>query len=113
MSRFKDLLQEVEKDLNLLDDIVYPEDEDIQDENIQDEDMEDEDMEEYNLPEKILSEHLYLDSYDRTSAYKYMDAIKDILEYGDAMEWYNLGILLIYLSENRWVANKLLDYLEY
>lgn len=78
--------------------------------------MEDEDMEEMeanSLPERILTEHLYLDSYERTSAYKYLDALKNILEYGDAMEWYSLGILLIYLSENRWVANQLFDYLDY
>jgi hypothetical protein len=95
------ILQDVEKDLDIIEDIVYPEDvEEVEEvEEVQ------------SIPEKILTDFLHLDDYERSDAWAFMGALSKILEHGNVQEWYNIGALLIYLSEHKGVAYDLEEYL--
>ena len=116
MERWKELLKEIEKDLDFLEKLVSEEEEMEEMEEIEEiEEMEEmEEMEEKrSIPQRILEDHLHLECYETSTAFKIMNAIKDILEEGDSIEWYNIGVMLIYFSENKGIAYKVEDYLSF
>jgi hypothetical protein len=106
---WKELLEDVLKDLEGLDDVIFPDEEsDSQSDG-------DEEEEEMSIEEVIYSkiaEYFHLEDYDRQQVDAYLSGLASILKEADSWELFNFGVLLIYMSERRWVRGKLTEFLE-
>lgn len=64
------------------------------------------------LLELIAEEYLNLGCYSREHIDEFLTAIAKILNSGASLEYYKLGVLLLFLSENYKIADDLLDVLD-
>jgi hypothetical protein len=106
---WKEILEELLKDLEYLAKIVKHADSQRADSQA-DSQQEDSD-DRWLLIETIFSEHLHLDSYNKHQVDAYLKGLATILEEADSVELYNLGVLLIFLANKPRVADEMRDLL--
>jgi hypothetical protein len=112
MANWKEIAEEVLRELEWIDDLVYPDEPETQTDTDSDsEEVEEKDHAEI-VAEKLLEDYLHLSNFYDRERYELIDAIKKIIQNGDLREYYEIGCMLIYLSERRSVANDLSEYLE-
>jgi hypothetical protein len=108
MTNWKEIAEEVVSELETLDDLVYPDEPVSQTDS---EEIDERDRAEI-VAEKLLEDYLQLSNFYDRERYELVDAIKKIITNGDLKEYYEIGTLLIYLSERRAVASDLEEFLE-
>jgi hypothetical protein len=105
---WRDVLEDVLQEMEELDDLVFPDEEtDSQS------DSEDADEETESLAERVLSNYLQLENYEWDQRAEFIEALKKIISTGDLVEYFRIGSLLIYLSERRFLADEIFEFLDY
>jgi hypothetical protein len=109
---WREIAEDVLKELNWLDDLIFEEaDSQADTDSDSEEEFEEKDSGEI-IAEKLLEDYLHLsDFYDR-ERYELIEGIKKILVNGDLKQYFEIGTLLIYLSERRSIASDLEEFLE-
>jgi hypothetical protein len=106
---WRDLLEDILKELDGLDDVIFPDEES---DSQQEEESDDEEMSIEEVIYSKIAQYYHLEDYDRYQIDAYLSGLASILKEGDSLELFNIGVLLIYLSERRWVRDKLTEFLE-
>jgi glucose-6-phosphate 1-dehydrogenase len=99
-----ELLAELTDDLKEIDEIVNKE-------AIEEENSEDENENKNSMLEKV-AEYLQLENYNPEQVKSFLSGLSTILKEAGLLEAYRIGVLLVYLSENREAFNKLSEELK-
>jgi hypothetical protein len=113
MVNWKEISEDVMRELEWLDDLIFNEEEEVSDSQADggEEEVEERDSGEI-IAERLLGDYLHLEDFYDRERFDLIEAIKKILVSGGLKQYFEIGCMLVYLSERRSVASDLEEFLE-